>query len=92
VAIWNASHHHAAIDPQVILAALGAAAFFYARTKVTPTADPKDGNGQPLIAVPPSGVGGVLFAPMPAPPEKTLIPPAAAAVTEPPAAAGPEGA
>jgi hypothetical protein len=50
VMIWNASHHHAVIDPQVIVAALGAAAFLYARFKVTPVADPKDGNGQPLVA------------------------------------------
>jgi hypothetical protein len=48
--IWNATHHHAVIDPQVIVAALGAAAFLYARFKVTPVADPKDGNGQPLTA------------------------------------------
>ena len=63
--IWNATHHHAVIDPQVIIAALGAAAFLYSRTKVTPVADPKDGNGQPLVAT---------FA---VPPQKTLIPPAA---------------
>jgi hypothetical protein len=63
--IWNATHHHAVIDPQVIVAALGAAAFLYARFKVTPVADPKDGNGQPLVAA------------LPVPPQKTLIPPAA---------------
>jgi hypothetical protein len=68
VMIVNATHHHAVIDPQVIVAALGAAAFLYARFKVTPVADPKDGNGQPLVAaVPPAVV----------PPEKTLVPPAA---------------
>src|SRR6266704_3684451 len=38
------------MDPQVILAALGAAAFLYARFKVTPVADPRDGNGVPLKA------------------------------------------
>ena len=75
--IWNASHHHAVIDPQVIVAAAGAAAFLYARFKVTPVADPKDGNGQPLVAVSPvplitlSGPAGI-------PPEKTLIQPPAA--------------
>lgn len=52
VMIWNATHHHGVIDPQVIVAALGAAAFLYARFKVTPTADPRDGNGTPLKAVP----------------------------------------
>src|SRR6266567_122201 len=50
VMILNATHHHAVIDPQVILAALGAAAFLYARFKVTPVADPRDGNGVPLKA------------------------------------------
>ena len=65
VMIWNASHHHAVIDPQVIIAAVGAAAFLYSRMKVTPVADPKDGNGQPLIAA------GIV------PPQKTLLPPAA---------------
>ena len=49
---WNAAHHHGVIDPQVIVAALGAAAFLYARFKVTPVADPRDGNGNPLKALP----------------------------------------
>lgn len=64
VMILNAVNHHAVIDPQVIIAAVGAAAFLYARFKVTPVADPKDGNGQPLVAA-----GTV-------PAQKTLIPPA----------------
>jgi len=56
VMIWNATHHHGVIDPQVIVAAIGAAAFLYARFKVTPVADPKDGNGVPLKPVaPPAG-------------------------------------
>jgi hypothetical protein len=54
VMIWNATHHHAVIDPQVIIAAIGAAAFLYTRFKVTPVADPRDGNGQPLTAAPPA--------------------------------------
>jgi hypothetical protein len=82
--ILNATHHHGVIDPQVIIAALGAAAFLYARFKVTPVADPKDGNGQPLVAVaavpspPPRDPvdPGALLPPFP-PPEKTLMPPAA---------------
>lgn len=66
VMIWNATHHQGVIDPQVIVAALTAAAFLYSRFKVTPTADPKDGNGQPLtaaadvslrLAAPPPGEG-----------------------------------
>ena len=84
VMILNAVNHHAVIDPQVIVAALGAAAFLYARFKVTPVADPKDGNGQPLVVAataamlagtPPyrTSTGNVTVTP----PEKTLLPPAA---------------
>jgi hypothetical protein len=50
VMVWNATHHQGVIDPQVIVAALAAAAFLYTRFKVTPVKDPKDGNGQPLSA------------------------------------------
>jgi len=53
VMLWNAGHHHAVIDPQVIIAALSAAGFLYTRFKVTPVADPRDGNGAPLTAAPP---------------------------------------
>jgi hypothetical protein len=63
--IWNAAHYRGIIDPQVVIAAIGAAAFLYTRFKVTPVADPKDGNGQPLVAA------------LPVPAQKTLIPPAA---------------
>lgn len=52
VMIWNATHHHGVIDPQVIIAAIAAAAFLYSRMKVTPVADPKDGNGVPLLKLP----------------------------------------
>lgn len=48
VMILNVAHHRGVIDPQVIVAAIGAAAFIYARFKVTPVADPRDGNGKPL--------------------------------------------
>jgi hypothetical protein len=48
VMIYNAVNHHAVIDPQVVIAAIGAAAFLYTRFKVTPIADPRDGNGNPL--------------------------------------------
>jgi CTP:molybdopterin cytidylyltransferase MocA len=47
-AIWNAVHHHAAIDPQVIVAALAAAAALYTRFSVTPVKDPRNGAGEPL--------------------------------------------
>jgi hypothetical protein len=76
VMIVNASHHHAVIDPQVIVAALGAAAFLYARFKVTPVADPKDGNGQPLVALPPGA--SIISIPAASAPQKTLIQPPAA--------------
>ena len=65
VMILNAVNHRGVIDPQVIIAAVAAAAFLYSRMKVTPVADPKDGNGQPLVAA------AVV------PPQKTLSPPAA---------------
>lgn len=52
VMVWNASNHHGVISPPVIVAALSAAAFLFARGKVTPVADPRDGNGQPLTAAP----------------------------------------
>ena len=48
VMIWNATHHMGVIDPQVVIAALAAAAFLYTRFRVTPIADPRDGNGAPL--------------------------------------------
>jgi hypothetical protein len=72
VMIWNATHHQGVIDPQVVIAALSAAAFLYARFKVTPVADPKDGNGQPLQ---PAAPLPVIAMPQPAGAEKTLIPP-----------------
>ena len=49
VMIWHATHHAGVIDPQVIVAALGAAAFLYARLTVTPIADPRNATGQPLV-------------------------------------------
>jgi hypothetical protein len=97
VLIWNVTHHHAAIDPQVIIAAIGAAAFLYTRMKVTPVADPKDGNGQPLVAAARAityvggsgaGGGGGEYALKAAPAQKTLIAPAAPESDE-PGAAGP---
>lgn len=54
VMIVNVTHHTAAIDPQVVIAAVGAAAFLYTRFKVTPLADPRDGNGQPLTPASPT--------------------------------------
>jgi hypothetical protein len=56
VMIWNATHHQGVIDPQVIVAALSAAALLYTRFKVTPVADPRDGNGKPLTVAAPAAV------------------------------------
>jgi hypothetical protein len=47
--ITNAVHHHGIIDPAVIVAAVGAVAALLARQVVTPVADPRDGNGEPLL-------------------------------------------
>lgn len=49
VMLYNAAHSHGVIDVPVIVAAVSAAAFLYARFKVTPTADPKNGAGEPLV-------------------------------------------
>ena len=40
-----------------IVYAISAVAALYTRQKVTPVADPKDGNGQPLAPVPPPTAG-----------------------------------
>ena len=53
VMIYNAVNHHGVIDPPVVIAALTAAGFLYSRFKVTPVADPHDGNGQPLATAGP---------------------------------------
>src|SRR6185312_7777821 len=49
VMIYNATHHHGVIDPAVIVAAVGAVAALLTRQVVTPVADPRDGNGEPLL-------------------------------------------
>lgn len=49
VMLYNYANHHGVIDPEVIIAAISAAAFLYTRFKVTPTADPKNGAGEPLV-------------------------------------------
>src|SRR5258708_11352406 len=53
VMIVNAAHHHGVIDVPVIVAALAAVSALYTRQKVTPVADPRDGNGKPLVPAPP---------------------------------------
>jgi len=49
VMILNAYHGHGVIDPPVIVAAVGAVAALLTRQVVTPVADPRDGNGMPLL-------------------------------------------
>lgn len=90
IMIWNVAHHHGAIDPQVIVAAVGAAAALYTRFLVTPVRDPKDGNGASLLHVPLTAIsiaGSVASFP-PAAAERTTPPPgsAAAETIVPPAA------
>src|SRR5258708_28449734 len=75
-------------DPQVIVAAAAAAWLFYTRFKVTPVADPRDGNGQPLIS-PDSAIGEIMAArgeKPPAPPSNVTVVPGQPA---PPPANGP---
>lgn len=52
VMLVNAAHHHGVIDPQVIVAAIGAVLALLTRQVVTPVKDPRDGNGQPLGPAP----------------------------------------
>jgi hypothetical protein len=68
VMIVNWTHHTGVIDPQVVIAALAAGAFLYSRMKVTPIADPKDGNGAPLVVAGPPAAPPTLE-------QKTLQPP-----------------
>ena len=76
VMIYNATHNHGVIDVPVVIAAISAVAALYTRQKVTPVADPKDGNGNPLVTIP---ALQPLMPLIPVPPatlaEKTLQPP-----------------
>ncbi len=50
--IYNAFQHHGLIDPAVIIGAVGAVSALLTRQIVTPTADPKNAAGVPLVPVP----------------------------------------
>jgi hypothetical protein len=65
VAVYNVTHSHQAINPQVIVAAIGAFLSALARQVVTPTADPRNGANQPLVpsAVPPALMPPPVWAP-----------------------------
>jgi hypothetical protein len=52
VMIYNVVRHHGVINVPVLVAGAAAAWLLYTRFKVTPVADPKDGNGNPLVAAP----------------------------------------
>src|SRR5258708_6444984 len=77
IMVWHATHHAGVIDPQVLVAAIGAAAFVYARFRVTPISDPRDGNGKPLAPAVPA---------VPAPPSNVTVVPGQ---PPPPAPGGP---
>jgi hypothetical protein len=64
VMIYNAVNHHGIIDPAVIVAALGAVGTLLARQVVTPVADPKDGNGNPLVPASPAAAPVIPLAPV----------------------------
>lgn len=46
---YNSAHGSTVLTSSVIVAAISAALSAYARTQVTPVADPRDGNGTPLL-------------------------------------------
>jgi hypothetical protein len=51
--ILHVVQHQAAFSVPVAVAGIAAAAALLTRQAVTPIADPKDGNGAPLITAPP---------------------------------------
>lgn len=74
VMIYNAYYHHGVISAPVIVAAIGAVTALLTRQVVTPVADPKDGNGNPLVTAEPP-------APAAQPPPATAVLHAAAPPT-----------
>ena len=50
--IYNAHYHHGVISTPVVIAAVAAVSALLTRQVVTPVADPRDGNGDPLITAP----------------------------------------
>jgi hypothetical protein len=53
VMIVNVVHGRGVVDPPVVVAGVSAVLALLTRQAVTPVADPRDGNGAPLQAVPP---------------------------------------
>ncbi len=52
VMIYNAHYNHGVISTPVIIAAIAAVSSLLTRFVVTPTADPVDGAGRPLVPAP----------------------------------------
>jgi hypothetical protein len=50
--VYNAVNHHGVWNAGVLVAAVTAVASLLTRQRVTPVADPRDGNGTPLTAAP----------------------------------------
>ena len=67
VVIYNVVNHHGVINVPVIIAAFSAAWFLYTRFRVTPVADPKDGDGHPLVHAIPAPPSNVTVVPPPQP-------------------------
>jgi hypothetical protein len=55
--IVNALNHHGVISTGVVVAAVGAVGALLTRQAVTPTADPKNGAGVPLVPAVPVAPG-----------------------------------
>jgi hypothetical protein len=53
VMVNNAVHGRGAFDATALVSAAAAVAALISRQYVTPVADPRDGNGNPLTAAPP---------------------------------------
>lgn len=60
VMIYNGHYHHGVISTPVIIAAVAAIGSLLTRFVVTPTADPVDGAGRPLVPAPAFASGGVV--------------------------------
>lgn len=73
--IVNALNHHGVISTGVIVAAVGAVGALLTRQVVTPVKDPKDGNGNALVAVAPAAP---VLMPEPLPPVPPVAPSPAA--------------
>ena len=67
--LYNAHYHHGVINSAVIIAGLAAVAGLLTRQVVTPTADPRDGNGKPLV---PAAVAAETVPPLDHPPAGNL--------------------